>query len=50
VRALPTGTALPAVGIPTILAIGTTTPTLYLAQKHEEIHDRLAGYRRSLNN
>ena len=52
VRALPTGTALAAVGpgIPTILAIGTTTPTLHLAKSAEEILDRLAGSCRSLNN
>jgi hypothetical protein len=45
VRALPTGRALAAVGlgIPTILAIGTTTPTLHLAKSAEEILDRLAG-------
>jgi len=47
VRALPTGTALPAVGpgIPTILAIGTTPPDSFTWHKStEEILHRLAGY------
>jgi len=51
VRALPTGTALAAVGpgIPTILAIGTTTLTLTWQKSAEEILDQLAGSWRSLN-